>query len=246
MPDALLADLHDWLRIPSISTGEGDPADLERAAQWLVERVRAAGGDADLVRYEGANPLVVGELSASTGEDAPTVIAYGHYDVQGPGDLSLWTSPPFDPQVRDGRLYARGAADDKGNVLPLIHAAAELARAGELPVNVRVVVEGEEEAGGGALERWLREDARGADVAVVFDSAMAAPDTPAITIGLRGVVFCEIEVRTAERDLHSGLYGGSALNALHVIHRLLGELVPGEDGRVREELRVGVAPPVDA
>jgi acetylornithine deacetylase/succinyl-diaminopimelate desuccinylase-like protein len=246
MPDALLDDLRDWLRIPSISTGEGDPAELERAAQWVVDRMRAAGGQAGLVRYEGLNPLVVGELRASSGEDAPTVIAYGHYDVQGPGDLSLWTSSPFEPEVRDGRLYARGAADDKGNVLPLIHAACELARAGELPVNVRVVVEGEEEAGGAAVERWVREDARGADVAVVFDSCMAAPDTPAITVGLRGVVFCQIEVRTAERDLHSGLYGGSVLNALHVVHRLLAELVPGEDGRVREELRAGIEPPSDA
>jgi acetylornithine deacetylase/succinyl-diaminopimelate desuccinylase-like protein len=124
MADVLLDDLRDWLRIPSISTGEGDPANLDRAAEWLAERVRAAGGEAGLVRYETGNPLVVGELRASSGAgDAPTVIAYGHYDVQGPGDLSLWTSPPFEPTVRDGRVYARGAADDKGNVLPLIHAA---------------------------------------------------------------------------------------------------------------------------
>jgi len=245
MTGALLDDLRDWLAIPSISTGEGDPAELERAARWLADRVRAAGGQADLVRYEGCNPLVVGELRAATGADAPTVIAYGHYDVQGPGDLSLWASPPFEPEVRGGRLFARGAADDKGNVLPLIRAACELARAGELPVHVRVVVEGEEEAGGAAVARWVAEDEGGADVAVVFDSAMAAPDTPAITVGLRGIVFCELEVRTAARDLHSGLFGGSVLNALHVVHRLLGELVAGDDGRVRSELRAGIVPATD-
>ncbi|HSD81173.1 MAG TPA: M20/M25/M40 family metallo-hydrolase, partial [Solirubrobacteraceae bacterium] len=242
MPDALLSDLRDWLRIPSISTGEGDPADIERAAEWIAARVRGAGGEAQLVRYGTGNPLVVGELRASAGADAPTVIAYGHYDVQAPGDLALWASPPFEPEVRDGRLFARGAADDKGNVLPLVHAACELARAGELPVHVRILVEGEEEAGGATLGRWVREDERGADVAVVFDSAMAAPDTPAITVGLRGVVLLTFDVRAADRDLHSGMYGGSALNSLHVLHRMLAAVLPGEDGRAPESLRAGIAP----
>jgi len=127
MTTPLLDDLLDWLRIPSISTGGGDPADLQRAAKWAADRVRGAGGTADLVTIDGGNPLVVGELRAAQ-PDAPTVLIYGHYDVQGPGDLGLWSSPPFEPQVRDGRLYARGASDDKGNFLPLLHVACALAR----------------------------------------------------------------------------------------------------------------------
>ncbi len=246
MPDALLDDLLDWLRIPSVSTGGGDPADLERAAQWAADRVLAAGGEAELVRYEGGNPLVVGELRAAR-DDAPTVLVYGHYDVQGAGDVALWASPPFEPEIRDGRLFARGAADDKGNFLPLLHAACAMARSGELPVNVRVLVEGEEEAGGASVSRWLLEDERGADAAIVYDSGMVGPDLPAITIGLRGVVLMTFEVRAAERDLHSGLFGGSALNALHAVHRALAEVVPaGPEYRVREELRAGIAPVSDA
>ena len=150
MTDPLLDDLLDWLRIPSISTGGGDPADLQRAAEWAATRVRGAGGTAELVTIDGGNPLVVGDLAASS-PDAPTVLIYGHYDVQGPGDLSLWSSDPFVPEIRDGRLYARGASDDKGNFLPLLHVACALARDGALPVNVRVLIEGEEEAASHAV-----------------------------------------------------------------------------------------------
>ena len=148
--------------------------------------------------------------------------------------------------MRDGRLYARGASDDKGNFLPLLHVACELARAGELPVNVRVLVEGEEEAGGESAAEWLRADERGADAAVVFDSDMADEQTPAITIGLRGMVQAAITVRTAERDLHSGMYGGSVLNALHVLHAMLAQVMPGPDGRLRPELRAGIEEPAAA
>jgi acetylornithine deacetylase/succinyl-diaminopimelate desuccinylase-like protein len=238
----LLDELVDWLRIPSISTGGGAAEDLRRAAEWAAERLRAAGGTAELVEAREANPIVVGELRAAH-EGAPTVLIYGHYDVQGPGPAEAWTSPPFQPTVRDGRLYARGAADDKGNFLPLLHVACELARAGALPVNVRVVVEGEEEAGSTAVSEWIRADARGADCAVVFDSGMADEHTPAITIGLRGAVMAQLSVRTGTRDLHSGIYGGSALNALHVLSTMLAEVLPGPDGRLREELRAGIAPP---
>jgi acetylornithine deacetylase/succinyl-diaminopimelate desuccinylase-like protein len=245
MPDALLDDLLDWLRIPSISTGGGDPAEIERAAQWARDKVRAAGGECELVRIGDGNPIVIGELRAAR-EDAPTVLIYGHYDVQGEGDLALWESPPFEPEVRDGRIYARGAADDKGNFWPLLHAACALARDGQLPVHVRVAVEGEEEAGGRSIARWLAGDERGADAAIVYDSGMVDPETPAITVGLRGVVLLTFDVRAADRDLHSGMYGGSALNSLHALHRMLAAVLPGEDGRVREELRVGIAPPTDA
>ena len=245
MADALLDDLIDWLRIPSISTGEGDPADLDRAAEWAAEKVRDAGGTVDLVRLDGRAPLVVGELRSARA-DAPTVLIYGHYDVQGIGDPALWSSPPFTPEVRDGRVFARGAADDKGNFWPLLHAACALARAGELPVHVRVLVEGEEEAGSFAAIDWLRADAHGADAAIVYDSGMADARTPAVTTGLRGIVMCDLTLRCGERDLHSGMFGGVARNALHVLHGLLAELLPGPDGGVREELRAGVEPPAEA
>jgi acetylornithine deacetylase/succinyl-diaminopimelate desuccinylase-like protein len=241
----LLDQLVDWLRIPSISTGGGDPADLRRAADWAAGHVERAGGTAELVTIGDGNPLVVGDLNGSRA-DAPTVLIYGHYDVQSVGELSAWTSPPFEPEVRDGRLYARGAADDKGNFWPLLAAACSLARAGELPVNVRVVVEGEEEAGSESIAEWIRADERGADAAIVFDSGMVDERTPAITVGLRGLAMTKIEVRTGIRDLHSGIYGGSALNALHVLHRMLAEVVPGPDGTVRDELRAGVLPPAEA
>jgi acetylornithine deacetylase/succinyl-diaminopimelate desuccinylase-like protein len=246
MADPLLDELFDWLRIPSISTGGGDPEDLRRAAEWAAAKVRDAGGEAELVTIDGGNPLVVGELRASTGDDAPTVLIYGHYDVQGAEPLHLWTSPPFEPEIRDGRVFARGAADDKGNFLPLLHAACELAKAGELPVHVRVAVEGEEEAGGESIAAWLAADERGADAAIVYDSGMAGPDLPAITVGLRGVVLLTFDVRAAQRDLHSGMYGGSALNSLHALHRALAQVLPDDAGRIRDELRVGIAPVADA
>ena len=244
MTSALLEELTDWLRIPSISTGDGDPADVRRAAEWVVERVRAAGGECEVVETAG-NPLAVGELPAANAA-APTVLIYGHYDVQSVGDPAAWHTPPFDPAMRDGRVYARGASDDKGNFLPRLYVACELARAGELPVNVRVLVEGEEEAGGESVAEWVRADERGADAALVFDSDMADERTPAITVGLRGMVLADITVRTAERDLHSGIYGGSVLNALHVLHAMLAEVMPGPDGRVRAELRAGIEEPAAA
>jgi acetylornithine deacetylase/succinyl-diaminopimelate desuccinylase-like protein len=241
----LLDDLVEWLRIPSISTGGGDPADLRRAAEWAAERVERAGGSAELVQIGDGYPLAIGDLRATTA-GAPTILIYGHYDVQSVGELSEWTSPPFEPEVRDGRLFARGASDDKGNFWPLLHAACGLASEGELPVNVRVVVEGEEEAGSESITEWIRADERGADAAIVFDSGMVDTRTPAITLGLRGMAMAQIEVRTGARDLHSGMYGGSVLNALHVLHGMLAQVVPGPDGTLRDELRAGILPPAES
>jgi acetylornithine deacetylase/succinyl-diaminopimelate desuccinylase-like protein len=241
----LLDELVDWLRIPSVSTGGGDAEALRRACDWVCERIVAAGGAAEAVAVDGGNPMAVGELPAAR-PGAPTVLAYGHYDVQDPGPVEAWVSPPFEPTERDGRLYARGAADDKGNFLPLLHVACELARAGELPVTVRFLVEGEEEIGSPSVLRRLREEDPGVDCAIVFDALMADERTPAISVAARGLVSASIEVRTGERDLHSGLYGGAVHNAAHVLLAMLDEVVPGPDGRVREELRIGVAPPVEA
>jgi acetylornithine deacetylase/succinyl-diaminopimelate desuccinylase-like protein len=238
-------ELEDWLRIPSVSTGGGDAAALDRACDWVLERIEAAGGTAERVVVNGSHPMAVGELSAAS-PDAPTVLSYGHYDVQDPGPADAWKSPPFEPTERDGRLYARGAADDKGNFLPLLHVACELARAGELPVNVRFLVEGEEEVGSESILRYLRDEPPRVDAAIVFDSLMADERTPAINTGARGLVQGPVEVRTGRRDLHSGLYGGAVLNATHVLMDVLREVLPEADGRVREELQAGTAAPAEA
>jgi acetylornithine deacetylase/succinyl-diaminopimelate desuccinylase-like protein len=237
---AIREELEEWLRIPSVSTGGGDADALAAACDWAIERIEAAGGTAEAVSVNGSHAMAIGELRASGG-DAPTVLSYGHYDVQDPGPVDGWESPPFEPTERDGRLYARGAADDKGNFLPLLHVACELANAGELPVNVRFLIEGEEEIGSPGVLRYLREDPPQVDAAIVFDSLMADERTPAINTGARGLVAGPVEVRTGGRDLHSGLYGGAVLNATHVLMQVLREVVPGPDGRVREELRDGLA-----
>jgi acetylornithine deacetylase/succinyl-diaminopimelate desuccinylase-like protein len=237
----LREELDDWLRIPSVSTGGGDAAAVASACDWVCERIEAAGGSAEAVTLNGGNPMAVGDLRSSR-SDAPTVLAYGHYDVQAPGPPEDWLSPPFEPTERDGRLYARGAADDKGNFLPLLHVACELARAGELPVNVRFLVEGEEEIGSPSVLKRLGQGDDEADVAVVFDSLMADERTPAIVVASRGLVRASVEVRTAARSLHSGLYGGAVLNAAHVLLAMLGEVAPDGAGRVRPELAAGVAP----
>jgi acetylornithine deacetylase/succinyl-diaminopimelate desuccinylase-like protein len=239
---SLLDELVEWLRIPSVSAGARDEAALRAAAEWAAERVRRAGGSAELVATPGGAPLVVGELRSAR-EDAPTVLIYGHYDVQDPGDLGEWTTPPFEPTVRDGRLYARGASDDKGNFLPTLHVACELAAAGELPVHVRVLVEGAEETGSDDVYRWVLADERHADAAIVFDSGMVDADTPALTLATRGMVMAHVEVRTGARPVHSGIYGGAALNAFHALHTALAAVLPRPDGRLPEPLRAGVVAP---
>jgi acetylornithine deacetylase/succinyl-diaminopimelate desuccinylase-like protein len=238
----LLEELVEWLRIPSVSAGARDEAALAEAAEWAAEKVRRAGGTAELVPTSGGAPLVVGELRSAR-EDAPTVLIYGHYDVQDPGELSEWTSPPFDPTIRDGRLYARGASDDKGNFFPTLYAACELAAAGELPLHVRVLVEGAEETGSDDVYQWVLADEQGADAAIVFDSGMVDADTPALTLATRGMVFAHVEVRTGARPVHSGMYGGAALNAFHALHAALGAVLPGPDGRLPEPLRAGLIAP---
>jgi acetylornithine deacetylase/succinyl-diaminopimelate desuccinylase-like protein len=238
---ALVEELFDYIRIPSISSGGGDPADLTRCAEWVKDKIVRSGGSAEVISDLG-NPLVVGELKA-TDPDAPTILIYGHYDVQSPDPVDAWTTPPFDPQIRDGRIYARGASDDKGNFYPVLYVACELAEKGELPVNVRCLIEGEEEVGGTSALDWLAADERGADAAIVFDSDMLDAKTPAITLGVRGIISFAVDVRVAVRDLHSGMYGGVALNAAHVAQQMLAEVLPGPDGVLRDELRAGIEPP---
>jgi acetylornithine deacetylase/succinyl-diaminopimelate desuccinylase-like protein len=234
----LLDDLNELLQIPSVSAGRPNPEGIRRAAEWVRDRVLRAGGVAELVGVP--NPLVVGELKANSA-GAPDVIVYGHYDVQDVGPADEWESDPFEPTVRDGRLYARGSSDDKGNFLPLLHAACELHERGELPVNVRVLIEGEEETLSDKVMDWIAADERGADAAIVFDAGMASEDVPAITTACRGGVMLTVTVRVAERDLHSGLFGGVAPNAIHALMQMLAAVVD-----LPEELRAGVAPVAEA
>jgi acetylornithine deacetylase/succinyl-diaminopimelate desuccinylase-like protein len=241
VPDpAWLDELFDWLRIPSISADPAHAADVRRAGEWLRDFVHGAGGEAEIVDTE-TSPLVVGELHASNGADGvPTVLLYGHFDVQPPAPLELWESEPFEPEVRDGFIYARGAVDDKGNAFLLLKAAELLAREGALPVNVRVAFDGEEETGGHSIVDFLGEDERGADACLIFDSGMPREDVPAFDLGTRGLIYYHVRLRTGERDLHSGVFGGAALNASHALMRTL-EAVVGTPG----ELRVGVTSPTD-
>jgi acetylornithine deacetylase/succinyl-diaminopimelate desuccinylase-like protein len=241
-PDPLLRALLEFLRIPSVSSGGGDAAALQAGAEWVAGQIEAAGGAARL-QVTDRNPLVVGELPASR-PGAPTVILYGHYDVQSAEPLDEWTTPPFAPDVRDGRVYGRGATDDKGQVLPLIWAARELAAAGELPVNVRFLVDGEEEIGGPSAEYWLRSDDGAADAAIAFDSRMPDPRTPILVTSARGTMHLRIDVRTASNDLHSGA-GNTVLNAAHVLHRVLKAVLPDAAGRLPAALRAGRGAPTD-
>jgi acetylornithine deacetylase/succinyl-diaminopimelate desuccinylase-like protein len=241
---AWLEELSGFLRIPSISADPEHKDDVRRAGEWVRDFIRTAGGEAELVETE-TFPLVVGELRASGGGDAPMVLVYGHFDVQPPGPEEQWESPPFEPAVRDSWLYGRGTADDKGQLYTLLKAAALLADAGELPVNVRFLCDGEEETGGHQVVDFIERDERGADAAVIFDSAMLRPGAPVFHTATRGMAYFHVRVRTGERDLHSGIFGGAALDALEALMQVLEGVLPGGDGLPPEPLRVGTVPPSD-
>jgi acetylornithine deacetylase/succinyl-diaminopimelate desuccinylase-like protein len=240
--EPLLEELAELLAIPSMSADEAHAGDVQRAAEWVATFIRGAGGDAEVVDWQGS-PLAVGELRASTGaESAPTVLVYGHFDVQPPDPLELWQSEPFELDIRDGWLYARGIADDKGQLYLLLKAAAGLAAEGALPVNVRFACDGEEEVGGHSIIDFLADEGRSADAAVIFDADMPARGVPAFYVATRGIVYMHLRVRANERDLHSGMYGGAALNGMHALIRTLSGVMP-RDGRLPEPLRAGIVPP---
>ncbi|MGH2873301.1 MAG: M20/M25/M40 family metallo-hydrolase [Solirubrobacteraceae bacterium] len=235
-------ELAQFLRIPSISADPERGGDVARAGAWVRDLIRDAGGSAEVVDWHG-QPLAVGEVRASSGADAaPTVLCYGHFDVQPADPLELWDSAPFEPEVRRERLYGRGVADDKGQLYMLLAGARALAQAGTLPVNVRFACDGEEETGGHSIVEYLAADERGADAAVIFDSGMIREDVPAFSIATRGLVYFHVELSTGATDLHSGLYGGAALNAAHALVRMLAPLLAA-DGRLAEPLRQGIIPP---
>jgi acetylornithine deacetylase/succinyl-diaminopimelate desuccinylase-like protein len=243
--DQWLAELAAWLAIPSVSADPAHRADVRRAGEWVRDFLRSSDGEADVVDWHG-QPLVLGELRASAhADDSPTVLCYGHFDVQPVDPVDLWHSPPFEATVRDGWLYARGAADDKGQLFLLLKAATELARAGELPVNVRFLCDGEEEVIGTSAVEYLATDHRGADAAVVFDSGFHRRGVPVFNIATRGLCHYHVRVETAARDLHSGVFGGAALNATHALLAMLATVLP-RDGVLPDELREGATAPSEA
>jgi acetylornithine deacetylase/succinyl-diaminopimelate desuccinylase-like protein len=240
---AWLDELSEFIRIPSVSADSERAEDVRRAGEWVCEFVRRAGGEAELGDWEG-QPLAVGEISASAGNgESPTVICYGHFDVQPPAPLDLWDSDPFEATVRDERIYARGVADDKGQLYMLLKAAEQLKTRG-LPVNLRFCCDGEEETGGHSIVDFLAADERGADACVIFDAGMLKRDVPLFNVATRGLIYFHVRVRTGERDFHSGIFGGAALNALHALVQTL-DAVLAKEGRLSEPLRAGIAPPTE-
>jgi acetylornithine deacetylase/succinyl-diaminopimelate desuccinylase-like protein len=243
MSDAWFEELAGFLRIPSVSADEAHAGDVRAAGEWVCEFLRDAGGEAGLIDWEG-QPLAIGEIRANSGSGAPTVLCYGHFDVQPPDPIALWESDPFEPEIRDGYLYGRGTADDKGQLYMLLAAARELAQAGELPVNVRFCCDGEEETGGHSIVDFLAADERGAGAAIIFDSVMIRRGVPAFNLATRGLAYFHVTLRTGAHDLHSGIYGGAALNAAHALVDVLSSLL-ARDGRLADPLRKGIVPPTE-
>ncbi|HTO91718.1 MAG TPA: dipeptidase [Candidatus Sulfotelmatobacter sp.] len=240
--DKFLDSLKAVLRIPSVSAQPAHAADMKRCAEHVAQDLRAAGMTRAEVVPTAGHPLVYAEWLGAPG--APTVLLYGHYDVQPPEPLELWKTPPFEPTLRDEKLYARGAVDDKGQVyMHLAAIEAHLKAHGRLPVNLKVVIEGEEENGGTSLDKFVHEKRKmlDADVIVVSDTAMLGPDQPALTYGLRGILAAQIEVTGPAKDLHSGHFGGAVTNPLNALCGIVAALkdaehrvtVPGFYDRVR-------------
>jgi acetylornithine deacetylase/succinyl-diaminopimelate desuccinylase-like protein len=244
--EAWRAELAELIAIPSVSADPAHRADVTRAGEWVCDFIRRIGGTAELTPF-GEKELALGEIPASNGAShAPTVLVYNHFDVQPPAPLELWESDPFELEVRGEWAYARGVADDKGQLWIMLRAAQRLVEANALPVNLRFACDGEEEVGGRTIADFVLQDERGADAAVIFDGGMLRRDVPTIELATRGLVGFELTVRTGERDLHSGMYGGVALNAIHALMRSIEAVLAGPDGRLPEPLREGIAPPTAA
>jgi acetylornithine deacetylase/succinyl-diaminopimelate desuccinylase-like protein len=229
-----LERLIQFLRIPSVSTDPARAPEVHRAAVWVRDALLEAGFlNACLIEAEGRHPLVYAERCEQPGK--PVLLLYGHYDVQPEDPVELWRSPPFEPEVRGDDIFARGACDDKGQTLILLEALRQLQeRDGALPVNVKILIEGEEEAGGEHIEAYVaahRKDLA-CDAALICDTEMFAPGLPTLCTGLRGIVYGEIHVQGPAQDLHSGVYGGAAPNAIEAAARIVAEL-KGRDGVIR-------------
>lgn len=233
--DRFRAELYDFLEIPSISAKSEHDGDTRAAADWFAEKLGSAGLTTETVETEG-HPIVVGE-SRTAGPDAPTVLIYGHYDVQPPDPLELWTSPPFEPTERDGRIYARGSADDKGQLYMHVKALEAFHATGTpLPINVVVVAEGEEEVGSPNLVPFVQAQAErlACDVVLISDTGMYAKGIPSVGFSLRGLAYFELHVHGADSDLHSGEYGGAVANPVNALARIIAS-IHDDEGRIAIE-----------
>jgi acetylornithine deacetylase/succinyl-diaminopimelate desuccinylase-like protein len=243
MDETWRSELSEFIAIPSVSADPSHRDDVKRAGEWVCDFIRRIGGTAELTPF-GEHELVLGEIPASDGNgDRPTVLCYGHFDVQPPAPLDLWESDPFELTIRDEWAYARGITDDKGQVYILLKAAQKLVEANALPVNLRFACDGEEETGGTTIVDYLVRDDRGAQAAIIFDGGMLRRDVPAFDLATRGLIAFDVRVNTGERDLHSGMYGGVAMNAIHVLLRCFDAVLAGPDGRLPAPLRAGIAAP---
>ncbi len=241
--DDFLNELLDFLRIPSISTDPAYRDAVQEAATWLAENMRRAGMHHVTVYPTAGHPIVYAEHIEDP--SLPTVLVYGHYDVQPPDPLELWESPPFEPVIKNGQIYARGASDDKGQLFMHVKAVeAYLQAEGHMPVNVKFLVEGEEESGSENLVPFIQQhkEMLQADTVLISDTAMLDEDKPSITYALRGMAYTQVEIQGPSRDLHSGVYGGAVDNPIHVLSRLIAGLhdekhriaIPGFYDDVRE------------
>ncbi|QOI96642.1 MAG: dipeptidase [Flammeovirgaceae bacterium] len=226
-----LDELFDWLRIPSVSADSKHKNDVRKAAEFLKEKLTMAGADKIELCETSGHPIVYAEKIIN--QSLPTVLVYGHYDVQPPDPLNLWTSPPFEPVIKDDKIYARGACDDKGQVYMHVKAFEAMMKHNTLPCNVKFMVEGEEEVGSENLATFIKENKSKlkADVILISDTAILSLDHPSITVGLRGLSYVEVEVTGPNRDLHSGVYGGAVANPINVLAKMIASL-HDENGRI--------------
>src|SRR5690349_6932571 len=229
--DRFLNELLEMLRIPSVSANSEHKDDMKQCAEMVKKRLLEAGADKAEVYPTDGHPIVYAEKIVDASK--PTVLVYGHYDVQPPDPLNLWTTPPFEPQVRDGKIYARGACDDKGQVYMHVKAVEILTKLNLLACNVKFMVEGEEEVGSDNLAEFVKgnKSKLGADVILISDTALISLEHPSITTGLRGLSYMEVEVTGPNRDLHSGVYGGAVANPVNVLCALVASMHDA-DGRV--------------
>lgn len=219
-----LDELFGLIRIPSISSISEHKPDMLRAAEYWKKTILNAGADKAEIIATAGNPVVYGEKIIDPSK--PTVLVYGHYDVMPVDPLNLWASPPFEPEIRDGKIFARGADDDKGQAFMHAKAFESMVQTGSLPCNVKFMIEGEEEIGSPNLEQFCKDhkEMLKADIILVSDTGMIAPDIPSITVGLRGLAYLEVEVTGPNRDLHSGLFGGAVANPINVLSKMIASL----------------------
>lgn len=219
--DRFIAELIELLRIPSVSADSKYKGDVQKAAEFIKDSLLKAGADKAEICATKGHPIVYGEKII--GANVPTVLVYGHYDVQPPDPLDLWHSPPFEPVVKDGKIYARGACDDKGQVYMHVKAFESMMANGELTCNIKFLIEGEEEVGSVHLGDFVRNNKEKlkADVILISDTSMISNDTPSITVGLRGLSYVEVEVIGPNRDLHSGVYGGAVANPIQILCEMI-------------------------